>query len=71
MSPFVAFVLILVVHCTVDVQECSNYPGFVTVFRAPGTTTNFADNLDYENFRHVVHKWHYSITRVCDRCVNF
>jgi len=48
-----------------DMQECSNYPGFVTVFRAPGCSTNFADQLDYENFRHVVHKWHYSLTRVC------
>ena len=45
-------------------QECWTAPGFVTVFRAPGTYQNFADQLDYENYRHVVHKWHYSLTRV-------
>ncbi|ESO04771.1 hypothetical protein HELRODRAFT_191720 [Helobdella robusta] len=51
-------------------RECANYPGFVTVFRSPNTTSNaIADNLDYENFRHVVHKWHYSITRVAVNCL--
>jgi len=56
--------LALTLYCD-TVQECSNFPGFVTVFRAPGCSTNFADQLDYENYRHVVHKWHYSLTRVC------
>ena len=46
-------------------QECSNYPGFVTVVRAAGTdSSNKADQLDYENFRHVCHKWQYKLTKV-------
>ena len=47
------------------VQECANYPGFLTIFRATGFDGgNKADQLDYENFRHVVHKWHYMLTKV-------
>ena len=47
-------------------KECANYPGFMTVFRSNQTTQNtVADHLDYENFRHVVHKWHFGLTRVC------
>lgn len=46
-------------------QECVNYPGFLTIFRAAGFDGgNKADQLDYENFRHVVHKWHYMLTKV-------
>lgn len=46
-------------------QECGNYPGFLTIFRASGFDGgNKADQLDYENFRHVVHKWHYKLTKV-------
>lgn len=46
-------------------QECVNYPGFLTIFRATGFDGgNKADQLDYENFRHVVHKWHYMLTKV-------
>lgn len=46
-------------------QECVSYPGFLTVFRATHLEGgNKADQLDYENFRHVVHKWHYMLTKV-------
>lgn len=46
-------------------QECVSYPGFLTVFRATRLDGgNKADQLDYENFRHVVHKWHYMLTKV-------
>ena len=46
-------------------QECGNYPGFLTIFRATGFDGgNKVDQLDYENFRHVVHKWHYMLTKV-------
>lgn len=46
-------------------QECGNYPGFLTILRATGFDGgNKADQLDYENFRHVVHKWHYKLTKV-------
>lgn len=46
-------------------QECGNYPGFLTILRASGFDGgNKADQLDYENFRHVVHKWHYKLTKV-------
>lgn len=57
---FLIFILSLV--C---VQECGNYPGFLTILRATGFDGgNKADQLDYENFRHVVHKWHYKLTKV-------
>lgn len=51
-------------------KECADYPGFVTVFRSPSSHQNaVADHLDYENYRHVVHKWHYSLTRVSVNCL--
>ena len=46
-------------------QECGTYPGFVTVLRATDKRDNDkADHLDYENYRHVCHKWQYKLTKV-------
>lgn len=45
-------------------QECGSYPGFVTVLRA--TNNDKADHLDYENYRHVCHKWQYKLTKVLE-----
>ncbi|CAH3196125.1 unnamed protein product, partial [Porites evermanni] len=42
-------------------KECGSYPGFVTVLRA--TNNDKADHLDYENYRHVCHKWQYKLTK--------
>ncbi|KAM4695761.1 THO complex subunit 2 [Rhinophrynus dorsalis] len=52
-------------------KDCGSYPGFVTVLRASGFDggTNKADQLDYENFRHVVHKWHYKLTKASVHCL--
>ncbi|XP_068267883.1 THO complex subunit 2 isoform X1 [Nyctibius grandis] len=51
-------------------KECGNYPGFVTILRATGFDGgNKADQLDYENFRHVVHKWHYKLTKASVHCL--
>ncbi|XP_046906412.1 THO complex subunit 2 [Hypomesus transpacificus] len=51
-------------------KECGNYPGFVTIFRATGFDGgNKADQVDYENFRHVVHKWHYKLTKASVHCL--
>uniref|UniRef100_A0A3B3ZEY6 THO complex subunit 2 n=1 Tax=Periophthalmus magnuspinnatus TaxID=409849 RepID=A0A3B3ZEY6_9GOBI len=51
-------------------KECSNYPGFVTIFRSTGFDGGHkADQLDYENFRHVVHKWHYMLTKASVHCL--
>ncbi|NP_001313476.1 THO complex subunit 2 [Danio rerio] len=51
-------------------KECGNYPGFLTIFRASGFDGgNKADQLDYENFRHVVHKWHYKLTKASVHCL--
>jgi THO complex subunit 2 len=50
-------------------QECANYPGFVTVFRKGSDSNNKMDRLDYENFRHVVHKWHFRITKAIIACL--
>ncbi|KAK3752595.1 hypothetical protein QZH41_018789 [Actinostola sp. cb2023] len=48
-------------------KECGSYPGFVTVLRA--TNTDKADHLDYENFRHVCHKWQYKLTKALVVCL--
>ncbi|XP_026135329.1 THO complex subunit 2-like isoform X1 [Carassius auratus] len=51
-------------------KECGNYPGFLTIFRASGFDGgNKADQLDYENFRHVAHKWHYKLTKASVHCL--
>lgn len=51
-------------------KECGNYPGFITILRATGFDGgNKADQLDYENFRHVVHKWHYKLTKASVHCL--
>ncbi|XP_053328983.1 THO complex subunit 2 [Spea bombifrons] len=51
-------------------KDCGNYPGFVTILRATGFDGgNKADQLDYENFRHVVHKWHYKLTKASVYCL--
>ncbi|XP_068600453.1 THO complex subunit 2 [Brachionichthys hirsutus] len=51
-------------------KECVNYPGFLTIFRATGFDGgNKVDQLDYENFRHVVHKWHYMLTKASVHCL--
>ncbi|XP_015682264.1 THO complex subunit 2 [Protobothrops mucrosquamatus] len=51
-------------------KECGNYPGFITVLRSSGyDAVNKADQLDYENFRHVVHKWHYKLTKASVHCL--
>uniref|UniRef100_I3MD18 THO complex subunit 2 n=1 Tax=Ictidomys tridecemlineatus TaxID=43179 RepID=I3MD18_ICTTR len=51
-------------------KECGNYPGFLTILRATGFDGgNKADQLDYENFRHVVHKWHYKLTKASVHCL--
>ena len=48
-------------------NECAQYPGFLTVFRnalnTSSTSSNKQEKLDYENFRHVCHKWHYKLTK--------
>jgi THO complex subunit 2 len=48
--------------------ECAQHPGFLTVFRnalnaSPSAGSNKQEQLDYENFRHVCHKWHYKLTK--------
>lgn len=49
----------------VYLQECARFPGFVTKFRATNSSSaESSDHVDYENFRHVCHKWHYKITKV-------
>ncbi|XP_077163774.1 THO complex subunit 2 isoform X2 [Paroedura picta] len=51
-------------------KDCGNYPGFLTILRATGFDGgNKADQLDYENFRHVVHKWHYKLTKASVHCL--
>ncbi|XP_071489382.1 THO complex subunit 2-like [Diadema antillarum] len=59
-------------HSNKDIydRECGNFPGFVTVLRASGTeSSNKADQLDYENFRHVCHKWQYKLTKAVVCCL--
>ncbi|VDD78050.1 unnamed protein product [Mesocestoides corti] len=50
-------------------QECGQYPGFVTVFRKGTDANTKADQLQFENYRHVVHKWHYRVTKAAVACL--
>ena len=49
-------------------KECSRFPGFITRYRISTHEAN--DYVDYENYRHVVHKWHYKITKVGNIIIN-
>jgi THO complex subunit 2 len=68
---FLLGLLETVMHWHSDIEifekECSHYPGFLTVFRNSlnnsYTAPNKQEQLDYENFRHVCHKWHYKLTK--------
>ncbi|KAL5011569.1 hypothetical protein ScPMuIL_010120 [Solemya velum] len=56
-------------HKNIYEKECANYPGFVTVFRKGADSNNKADQLDFENYRHVCHKWHFRITKAMVSCL--
>ncbi|OQV14093.1 THO complex subunit 2 [Hypsibius exemplaris] len=45
--------------------ECQHHPGFMTKFRTPTVSSgaDVVDHIDYENFRHVCHKWHFKLTK--------
>jgi THO complex subunit 2 len=44
-------------------EECANYPGFVTKFcLGEQQPPEKNDHVDFEIYRHTVHKWHYMIT---------
>ena len=54
-------------HSSKDIfdKECVGYPGFVTKFRVTTADKDSKDkaddHVDYENYRHVCHKWHYRL----------
>jgi len=48
-------------------KECAKFPGFVTRFRVSKQESN--DYVDYENYRHVVHKWHFKMTKALVTCL--
>ncbi|RZF48549.1 hypothetical protein LSTR_LSTR011164 [Laodelphax striatellus] len=50
-------------------QECAFYPGFVTKFRVSNQYSEANDHVNYENYRHVCHKWHYKITKAMCTCL--
>ncbi|TRY73857.1 hypothetical protein TCAL_01902 [Tigriopus californicus] len=54
-------------------EECVGYPGFVTKFRVAQTEQKPGggpgDSVDYENYRHVCHKWHYKIAKALVVCL--
>ncbi|CAF1583731.1 unnamed protein product [Rotaria sp. Silwood1] len=58
-------------------KECATHPGFLTVFRNAGNaatkttgTTQTPEQLDYDNFRHVCHKWHYKLAKSFIVCLD-
>lgn len=51
-------------------KECAFYPGFVTKFRVSNQFSEANDHVNYENFRHVCHKWHYKITKAMVFCLD-
>ncbi|XP_046643816.1 THO complex subunit 2-like isoform X8 [Daphnia pulicaria] len=50
-------------------EECANYPGFVTKFRVGNQPSENNDHVDFENYRHVVHKWHHKIAKALVVCL--
>lgn len=59
-------------HAERDVfeRECSGYPGFITKFRVTDKSSgNETDTVDFENYRHVCHKWHYKIAKALVVCL--
>ncbi|KAL3266220.1 hypothetical protein HHI36_010402 [Cryptolaemus montrouzieri] len=58
-------------HKSKDVfeKECANYPGFVTKFRVSNQHADNMDNVGYENYRHVCHKWHYKLAKAMVTCL--
>ncbi|XP_074593972.1 THO complex subunit 2-like protein [Brevipalpus obovatus] len=45
-------------------RECAKFPGFVTKF-----VDKDPSHVDYENYRHVCHKWHYRLTKAFILCL--
>lgn len=50
-------------------KECANYPGFVTKYRLNNQHADSLDNVGYENYRHVCHKWHYKLAKAMATCL--
>ncbi|KAJ8922768.1 hypothetical protein NQ315_007803 [Exocentrus adspersus] len=50
-------------------RECANYPGFVTKYRVSNQHADNLDNVGYENYRHVCHKWHYKLAKAMVTCL--
>lgn len=53
-------------------RECSGYPGFITKFRVTDKSAqgpSDSDTVDFENYRHVCHKWHYKIAKALVVCL--
>ncbi|XP_055386448.1 THO complex subunit 2 [Condylostylus longicornis] len=51
-------------------KECASFPGFVTKFRVSNQFSEANDQVGYENYRHVCHKWHYKITKAIVVCLD-
>lgn len=52
-------------------KECANFPGFMTKFKGTDKTGDSSvDHVDYENYRHVCHKWHFKITKSLLKCLD-
>ncbi|CAF5004180.1 unnamed protein product, partial [Rotaria sp. Silwood1] len=58
-------------------KECATHSGFLTVFHNAGNTatkttgtTQTPEQLDYDNFRHVHHKWHYKLAKSFIFCLD-
>lgn len=57
---FLCQILKIIAHWHSDAkiygEQCEHFPGSVIKLE-------HGDNVDYENFRHICHKWHYRLTR--------
>lgn len=58
-------------HSSKDIfeKECAQYPGFITKYRASEKYSNNLDRVDYENYRHVCHKWHCKLAKAMVTCL--
>ena len=50
-------------------EECANYPGFVIKYGLGNQPSENNDHFDFENYRHVVHKWHHKIAKALVVCL--
>ncbi|XP_046462937.1 THO complex subunit 2-like isoform X2 [Daphnia pulex] len=50
-------------------EECANFPGFFTKIKRDDQPGVKNDHVDFENYRHIVYKWHQKIAKALVVCL--